>query len=138
VSHEKAEILRLGYAAFNSGDLSQVEDLATADVEWGTTGTFPGIQGVYRGPQAMQDWADALRSAWSWFEVSLAEVLRDKNDVLVAVERIRGQGRSSGVEVEMLTYAVYWFDEGKLRKRSAFTTREAALEAAGGEGSNFP
>jgi ketosteroid isomerase-like protein len=86
----------------------------------------------------MQDWADAIRSAWSWFEVSLVEVLRDEDDVLVVVERIRGEGRSSGVEVEMHTYAVYRFDGGKLRKRSAFTTREAALEAAGGQGSSAP
>jgi uncharacterized protein len=136
VSHEKVEILRLGYEAFNSGDMSQAEDLATADVEWGTTGTFPGIQGVYRGPEAMQAWADAIRSAWSWFEVSLVEVLHDEDDLLVVVERIRGEGRSSGVEVEMLTYSVYWFDDGKLRKRSAFTTREAALQAARGQGSN--
>jgi ketosteroid isomerase-like protein len=138
VSHEKVEILRRGYEAFNSGDLSVAEDLATPDVEWGTTGTFPGIQGVYRGPEAMQAFADALRSAWSWFEVSVAEVLRDEDDLLVVDERIRGQGRSSGVEVEMHTYAVYWFAGGKLRKRNAFTARETALEAAGGQGSNAP
>jgi hypothetical protein len=53
-------------------------------------------------------------------------------DVVPVVERIRGRGRSSGVDVEMRTYSVYWAaEDGKLRMRKAFTTREAALEAAG-------
>ena len=79
----------------------------------------------------MQAWTDAIRSAWEWFEVSLAELVRDEDDLLVVVERIRGRGRRSGVDVEMLTYAVYWAEDGKLRMRKAFNTREAALEAAG-------
>jgi len=125
------ELLRFGYEAFNQGDVLQAKSLVTADVEWGTTGTFPGIEGVYRGPEALQAWTDAIRSAWEWFEVSLAELVRDEDDLLVVVERIRGRGRRSGVDVEMLTYAVYWAEDGKLRMRKAFNTREAALEAAG-------
>jgi len=131
VSRQNVELLLLGYEAFNMGDLSQAESLVTADVEWGTTGTFPGIEGVYRGPEAMQAWTDAIRSAWEWFEVSLAEVVRDEDDLLVVVERIRGRGRLSGVAVEMRTYAVYSIEDGKLRMRKAFNTREAALGAAG-------
>jgi ketosteroid isomerase-like protein len=132
MSQETLEMLRRGYEAFNQGDVLQAKSLVTADVEWGTTGTFPGIQGVYRGPEAMQAWTDAIRSAWEWFEVSLAEVVRDEDDIVVVVERIRGRGRSSGVDVEMRTYSVYWAaEDGKLRMRKAFTTREAALEAAG-------
>ncbi len=128
---QNLEALLLGYEAFNRGDLSQAENLVTADVEWGTTGTFPGIEGVYRGPEAMQAWTDAIRSAWDWFEVSLEEVVRDQDDLVVVVERIRGRGRRSGIDVEMRTCAVYWAEDGKVRMRKAFDTREAALEAAG-------
>ena len=40
----------------------------------------------------------------------------------------RGRGRGSGVEVEMRVFSVYSFREGKVRRRQAFTEREAALE----------
>ena len=106
-------------------------DLATPDVEWGTSGTFPGLVGVYRGPEALPRWMDTIRSAWEKFEITPDEVVRDEGDVLVVAEQQRGRGRGSGVEVEMRVFSVYAFREGKIRRRQAFTEREAALEAAG-------
>jgi ketosteroid isomerase-like protein len=99
-------------------------------VEWGAT-NFPGIEGVYRGPDGMRRWMDTIRSAWDEFEVTLDEVLHDRGDVVVVGERVRGRGRGSGAEVEMRVFSMYWFEEGKVRKRSVFTERKAALEAAG-------
>ena len=53
-------------------------EIATPDVEWGATGAFPGVEGVYRGPEAMQRWIDVIRSEWKDFEVALDEVLYDR------------------------------------------------------------
>jgi hypothetical protein len=74
---------------------------------------------------------DVIRSEWREFEVSLGEVLHEADDLIVVPERLRGRGRGSGVEVEMCVFSAYWFEEGKIRKRAAFTERDAALEAAG-------
>lgn len=64
--------------------------------------------------------------------MSLGDVLHDTDGLVVVVEQLRGRGRASGAEVEMSVFAVYWSTEGgKIRKRAAFTEREAALEAAG-------
>jgi ketosteroid isomerase-like protein len=123
--------LKRGYEAFNRGDASLAMDLATPEVEWGTSGTFPGLVGVYRGPEALPRWMDTIRSAWEKFEVTPDEVVRDEGDVLVVAELQRGNGRGSGVEVVMRVFSVYCFREGKIRRRQAFTEREAALEAAG-------
>jgi len=131
MSRETFANLKRGYEAFNRGDASVAMDLATPDVEWGTSGTFPGLVGVYRGPEALPRWMDTIRSAWEKFEVTPDEVVRDEGDVLVVVERQRGRGRGSGVEVVMRVFSVYRFREGKIRRRQAFTEREAALEAAG-------
>ena len=131
MSQETLANLRRGYEAFNRGDASVAMDLATPDVEWGTTGTFPGLVGTHRGPEALPKWMDTIRSAWEKFEVTLDEVVRDEGDVLVVAELQRGRGRGSGVEVEMRVFSVYSFREGKVRRRQAFTEREAALEAAG-------
>ena len=130
IAQENVETLVRGYRAFTRGDRTAVTHLATPDVEWGAT-PFPGIESVYRGPDAMQRWMDAIRSAWAKFEVTLDEVLHDGGDLVVVVERVRGRGRESDAEVEMSVFSAYWFEEGKVRKRSVFADGKAALEAAG-------
>ena len=135
MSEENVETLKRGYEAFNRGNSSELLELAreigTPDVEWGSTGAFPGVEGMHRGPEAMQDWMKVIRSEWEDFRVTLDEVLHDEGDVLVVTELLRGRGRESGVEVEMRVFSAYWFEQGKLRRRAAFTERMAALEAAG-------
>jgi ketosteroid isomerase-like protein len=128
---EGLAILRRGHEAFNRGDIAALTELAAPDVEWGATGAFPGVEDVYRGREAIQEWADVIRSEWEQFEVSLAEVLHEGNDVVVVVERARGRGRASGVEAEMCVFATYWLEEGKIKRRAAFIERGGALEAAG-------
>ena len=83
------------------------------------------------GPEAIREWMDVIRSAWEEIEVSLGEVLHDEGDLLVVTELARGRGRSSGAEVEMRIFAVYRFEDGKIRRRQAFIERTEALEAAG-------
>lgn len=131
MSEETVANLRRGYEAFNRGDASAAMKLATPDVEWGTTGTFPGLVGVYRGPEALPRWMETIRSAWEEFEVTPDEVVRDEGDVLVVAELERGRGRGSGVEVEMRVFSVYSFRQGRIRRRQAFTERGEALTAAG-------
>jgi ketosteroid isomerase-like protein len=135
MSEETLATLRRGHQAFNRGDPSALRELAreiaTADVEWGATGAFPGVEGIYRGPEAMSEWMEVIRSVWDEFEVSLDEVLHDGDDVVVVAELLRGRGRGSGVEVEMRIFSAYWFEEGKFQRRAAFAERKKALEAAG-------
>ena len=120
MSRETFANLKRGYEAFNRGDASVAMDLATPDVEWGTTGTFPGLVGVYRGPEALPRWMNAIRSAWEKFEVTPDEVVRDEGDVLVVAEQQRGRGRGSGVEVEMRVFSVYSFSGGEDPKAAGF------------------
>ena len=121
-----------GQDAFNRGDLAAIGEFTTPDVEWGSTGLFPGIAASYTGAEAIQQWAEMVRSEWDEFEVSLGEVLHDGEGLTVVEERLRGRGRQSGVQVDMSVFAVYWMtEEAMIRRRAAFTTREAALEAAG-------
>ena len=135
MSEENLETLMRGYEGFNRGDISGAREFtreaATPDLEWGATGTFPGVDAVYRGPGALEEWMKVIRSEWQEFEVTLDEVLHDGDDVLVVTELLRGRGRESGVEVEMRVFSAYWFENGKVRRRAAFTERKEALEAAG-------
>jgi hypothetical protein len=39
-------MLRIGHEGFNRGDLTEAREIVTEDIEWRTTGSFPGIEGV--------------------------------------------------------------------------------------------
>jgi ketosteroid isomerase-like protein len=129
MSQELLEKIRLGYEGFNRGDLSEAKPNVADDVEWGTTGTWPGLEGVYRGPDALDEWMETLHAEWETFNVSLDEVIRDVGDVIVVAERLSGRGRESGIEVEMQVFSVYWSRAGKIVKRRSFRTRDEALAA---------
>jgi ketosteroid isomerase-like protein len=135
MSQETLAAIKRGYEALNRGDASAMSELAgelgTRDLEWGTIGSSPGLEGVYQGPDAVQMWMDAIRSEWEEFEVRLDEILHDGEDVLVVAELLRGRNRESGTELERHIFSTYWFEKGKLRRRAPFTERTAALEAAG-------
>ena len=64
MSEETLETLRRGYEAFSQGDLPTVMALTARDVEWGASGVFAGIEGLYRGPEAIQEWSDVIGSDW--------------------------------------------------------------------------
>ncbi len=132
VSEQGLAHIRRGHEAFNSGDLSAIVELATPDVEWGSTGAFPGLDDEYLTPEAIERWSEIVRNEWEEFEVSIGEVLHDGDDLVVVEERLRGRGRASGAEVAMSVFAAYWLTEdGLIRKRAAFTEPGPALEAAG-------
>jgi ketosteroid isomerase-like protein len=124
------DTIQIGYQGFNRGDLTEAREMLAEDVEWKTTGVFPGIEGVYHGGDALDDWMEVIRAEWREFSVSLSDVLAETDDAVVLAERLWGRGRESGAEVEMQTYAVYRFNAGgKVTRRDAFTTAEEALAA---------
>jgi ketosteroid isomerase-like protein len=130
MSDDLLQKIQVGHEAFNHGDLSEAKANLVEDVEWGTTGTWPGLEGTYRGPDALDDWMRTLRSEWATFTVSLAEVIQDDGDVMVVGELLSGRGRESGIEVEMKVFSAYWAEGGKIARRQSFRTQEDALAAA--------
>jgi ketosteroid isomerase-like protein len=124
------ETVREGIDGFNRGDLSWAKTAVADDVEWGTTELFPGLEGVYRGPDAIEEWMETVRAEWEEFEVTLEEVLREEPDAIVVVERLWGRGRKSGAEAEMRIFTLYRFTaDGKIASRRVFMTPEEALAA---------
>jgi ketosteroid isomerase-like protein len=127
---EHLDAIRRGHEAFNTGDLGPAKDVLAEDVEWGTTGQWPGMEGTYRGRDALDEWVQLQHSEFEGFSVSLEEVLREEEDAIAVAERLRGRGRGSGASAEMRVYSVYWFDEdGLLSRRQAFTSAEEAIAA---------
>ena len=134
MSQDRVELLRRAEAAFNTEGSWAIEEVVTHDVEWGTTGSFPGIDRLYRGPDGMDKWRKDLKSVWEKFEVRVVEVLLEAEGRLVVEERVRGRGKESGLEVEMSIFSTYYFKDEKIARRVAHKERDEALAAAGRTG----
>jgi ketosteroid isomerase-like protein len=65
------------------------------------------------------------------FKSEPVELLEVGEDKVVAVNRISGTAKQSGIESEMTFAAVYTFLDGKMIRGREYATREQALEAAG-------
>lgn len=115
--------------AFNGRDMDSLVEDFDPEVElseWPTApgaSSFHGIDGVR---SAMEGWFEV----WEWMHVELAELVDAGDRVLATVDQ-RAKGKESEVEVEIRSYNVYWFRDGKVIRIQLFTEREAALEAAG-------
>jgi ketosteroid isomerase-like protein len=106
MAEQHLEAIRKGHEAFNQGDLGPAKHTLTDDVEWGTTGTWPGLSGTFHGPDALDAWMETIRAEWDEFEVSLIEVLREEDQAVIVAERLWGRGAESGIEVDMNIYSL--------------------------------
>ena len=126
---EAVERVRLGYEAFNRGDLDAALAGLHPDVEWSVLAFLPEAE-VYRGP-------DGVRAFWEmWFEnfeefqIEVEEIV-DVGDRILALIAISGSGRGSGVDVQTPTFAQIWtYEEGKVT-RVEMLIKEDALASLG-------
>jgi len=75
----------------------------------------------------MQDWLDMFDD----FRAEPVEVIDAGEDKVIAVVRISGRAKLSGVETEMTYAELSTFRDGKVAWGRQYWTRAEALEAAG-------
>ena len=75
----------------------------------------------------MQDWLDMLDD----FRAEPVELIEAGEDKVIAVVRISGRAKLSGVEVDMTYAELSTLRDGKVTRSRQFFTRDEALEAAG-------
>ena len=88
---------------------------------------------VLRGRDELRAWMERERQMWEGDHVGYEpKELIDAGDEVLALVRVSGRGKASGVEVEAYTWNVATFREGKPVELTYFgDDRAAALEAAG-------
>ena len=128
MSQENVEAVRRLYDAFSTGDFAQALEQAEPDFEW--VPPERDIQGPAQGRDELQRLLRNQEEAYEEFRIE-AEELTDHGDQVLAFIRIRGRGRSSGVEFDIRAATVWTFDEGRLVRGKAYPNRDEALEAAG-------
>jgi ketosteroid isomerase-like protein len=134
MSQENVEIVRRFFDAFNEGGLNAEDMLVqyfTDDIDYRAVEGAPDDHGPIRGKEALrayaQDWLDTFDN----FRHEPVELTDAGDDKVIAVFRVSGRAKLSGVETDLTYAAFYTFRAGKIARGREYWTRAEALEAAG-------
>ena len=128
MSEENVEIVRAVIDGWLRGDPSTL-DLLAEDVVYVAPPTMPGGR-TYHGHEGVLQWVVDWRAEWADYELEIERV-EDLGDQVMTAERNKATGKRSGVEVDMRTFSLWSFRDGKVFRWQGFPTEEAALETAG-------
>jgi ketosteroid isomerase-like protein len=129
VSEQSLELASRSYAAWSSGDLETWLSTLDEEVEFLTSGIFPGLEPVYRGHEGMRTFWEDFRSPWESLRIVI-DHFRENGDQIVALYRFEAVGRD-GLKVHREAANLITVRDGLAKHVEAHGSWETALEAAG-------
>ena len=105
------DIVRAAYDAWNTGDVTSLREHIHPDVEWHTSGVFPGMQGLYHGHEGVLQYQKDLAAPFDRFVVTIVEA-REEGNVLTVRVHFDAVGAGSGARVELEAINVWHFRDG--------------------------
>ena len=124
------ETIRRGFGAWSRGDLQGALAFIDPDVEFLTSGLYPGLDPVYRGHEGFTRFFGDFRGPWEAISLELEQVVEATPQHYVAVGHFRATARD-GLVVERPVGIVVTMKGGTIARMQNFASREEALEAAG-------
>jgi ketosteroid isomerase-like protein len=130
MSEENVKTVRDAFVAYNRGDLDAFLEYCADDIDYRAVEGAPDDHGPIHGKEALrafiQDWFDTFDD----FRAEPVELIEAGEGKVIAVVRISGRAKLSGVETD-LTYAEFWtLRDRKVAWGRKYWTRDEALEAA--------
>jgi ketosteroid isomerase-like protein len=86
------ELTERGYRAWNEEDLDGLLAICHPEVEYHTSGVFPGLEPVYKGREGFGRWWADFRGPWKQIKVIPERIVERPGGVNVLV-RFEGTGR---------------------------------------------
>jgi ketosteroid isomerase-like protein len=131
MSSESVEVIRRGYEAFNRGDLDSAIADMDPQIEWLGPAILPDAPSAYRGHDGVRAFWAIWDEVFEQFWVEIEEMI-DAGDQVVAMVRIHGRGRDSGVDVATPSFPHVWtVRDGKQVRMEMMPSRREALAAVG-------
>ena len=131
MSEENIKTIRDAAAAFNRGDVDAWLEYVADDIDYRAIEGAPDDPGPMHGRDAVraytQDWLDMFDE----FRSEAVELIDAGEDRVIAVTKISGRAKLSGVETDLTYAALYTIRDGKVARGREYWTKDQALEAAG-------
>jgi uncharacterized protein len=131
MSQENVEIVRDAAAAFNRGDLDAWLEYLADDIDHRAVEGALDDHGPIHGKDALRVYMEDWVGTFDDLKVEPVELIEAGEDKVIAVTRISGRAKLSGVETDLTYAAVYTIRDGKIARGREYWTKEQALEAAG-------
>ena len=116
--------------AFNRGDMRTFLDLCDENIEWNLSRRLID-PGIYKGHKGVEKFFRQQEEAWEEAPQMEAEDLIDAGDRVVALVRVHGRGKRSGVAVDARIAQVWTIRNGKATELEYYGDRAEALEDLG-------
>jgi ketosteroid isomerase-like protein len=128
MSQENVEIVRRWFEAISSGEFDAALALVNRDIVL----VPPGDQASYRGAESLRRWMEPDAFPGQVVEPLETIVVTDKT--ILARQHVTARGRASGIELDVISWSVWTFDEdGLITRIEIYLDHEEdkAREAAG-------
>jgi ketosteroid isomerase-like protein len=123
------ELTERGYRAWNEDDLEALLAICHPEVEYFTSGVFPGLQSVYEGKEGIRRWWADFHEPWQEIKV-IPERIADTPDGVAVLVRFEGKGRQ-GIETTMRFLNTIEVRDGLARRFDSQPPTEEALAELG-------
>jgi ketosteroid isomerase-like protein len=131
MSRENVAVVEAAWNAFGRDGLDALAAYCTEDIDHRAIEGAPDDRGPMHGKDAvrayLQDWLDTFDDV----RTEIVELIDAEEDKVIAVLRLSGRGKLSGIETELTYAVVYTIRDGKIARGREYATRDQALEAAG-------
>jgi ketosteroid isomerase-like protein len=129
MSQENVDVVRQAFELFNRGDTPMWLDLFDPSVVWHTSDDNPDVD-TYHGREGLAELATTWRDMFEELRIEPHEFIAE-GDYVIASARVRGQGTSSGAEIDMSRTYTMRLHNGTTIEVWEHRTKGQALEAVG-------
>jgi ketosteroid isomerase-like protein len=131
MSQEAIKTVREAAAAFNRGDLDAWLEYLADDIDYRAVEGALDDRGPMHGKDAVRAYVEDWLGTFDNFRSEPVELIEAGEDKVIAVGRISGRAKLSGVETDLTFAALYTVRDGKIVRGREYWTRDEALQAAG-------
>jgi ketosteroid isomerase-like protein len=131
MSQESVEAVQAALNAMASGGLDALAEHWTDDIDHRAIEGSIDDRGPIHGKEAMRAYIEDWIDTFDGLRADLLELIDAGEDRVVAVLRVMGRAKLSGVETDLIFATLYTIREGKIARGREYDTRAEAIEAAG-------
>ena len=118
------------YDAWNRDDFEAVAPQLHPEIEWHSSGLFPGLDPVTHGIEGVRKWWANLKEPWESFNIVILRHFEHEGTI-VAWLAFDAIGKESGVEVHLNFANAFEFEGDLVRRFHSYLTLDEALAEAG-------
>jgi ketosteroid isomerase-like protein len=131
MSQDNVDVVRRCYALWETRDFAAIPEVAHPDVVVDLSRNVFN-PGVYRGMDGFLRFVAQVDEMWDDLRLDPEEFIDADDDNVVAVVRLSGTGRVSGVPADMRVFSIWALRDGKVaRMTGGYRNRAEVLADAG-------